>query len=271
MNIVVYILAGGVGGRLSPLTLLRSKPSVPFGGMYRLIDFTLTNCIRSDLRRIYLLTQYRSESLQHHLNTGWNIFNHHMGEFLTTLPPQMRSGQRWYAGTADAIFHNLYQLERDRPEHVLILSGDHIYRMDYRHFVQFHVERNADVSIVTTPVNKAGATRLGVVEVDLSGRITTFHEKVKSPPVMPDQPGMSLSSMGIYLFKTDTLAQILSEDSRNPESSHDFGKDIFPPRLNQYRFFAHYFPDSCPDSHPFWMDVGTIDSYYDVSIFCMLC
>ena len=185
MSVITYILAGGVGERLSPLTLHRSKPSVPFGGIYRLIDFTLTNCIRSDLRKIYLLTQYRSESLQRHLNAGWAFINTQIGDFVLALPPQMRFGNQWYQGTADAIFQNLYGIQRDKPDRVLVLSGDHIYRMDYRKLHTFHLLNVADISIVTFPVSLEEARRFGVVQIDEEKRIIAFHEKSPNPPTLP--------------------------------------------------------------------------------------
>ncbi|HPR64073.1 MAG TPA: sugar phosphate nucleotidyltransferase [Thermoanaerobaculia bacterium] len=266
MDTVTYILSGGVGERLSPLTLSRSKPSVPFGGIYRLIDFTLTNCTRSDLRRIYLLTQYRSESLQRHLSSGWNFFNTQMGEFILPLPPQMRFGEQWYQGTADAIFQNLYGLQRDKPARVLILSGDHIYRMDYRKLMTFHLLRVAEISIVTFPVAIEEAKRFGCVEIDDDGRIIAFHEKPSNPPPIPGDPTKAMVNMGVYLADTSVLAHLVSEDARNKDSSHDFGKNIFPNAVKHHAIYSFPFPEGCPDDPPFWMDVGTVDSYYDVSM-----
>lgn len=269
MSVVTYILAGGAGERLSPLTLVRSKPSVPFGGIYRLVDFTLTNCIRSDLRRIYLLTQYRSESLQRHLSKGWHFINSQLGDFLLPLPPQMRFGDQWYQGTADAIFQNLYGIQRDKPDMVLILSGDHIYRMDYRKLVNFHVDSGAEISIVTFPVAVGEAERFGIVEIDSNKRITHFFEKPADPPTTPEDPTRSLVNMGVYLMNTDVLAQLLSEDARDTRSSHDFGRDIFPRAVKERHIYAYPFPQSCPDTPPFWMDVGTVDSYFRVSMSVM--
>jgi glucose-1-phosphate adenylyltransferase len=264
-DLLTFVLAGGVGERLFPLTLYRAKPAVPFAGMYRIIDFTLSNCINSEVWRIFLLSQYRSESLERHIRQGWNFFQGPLGEFLISLPPQMRLANEWYQGTADAIFQNTYVLEREKPDHVLILSGDHIYRMDYRKFMHFHLEQGAEATVSCVPVPKAEAERFGVVEVDERMRIRGFHEKKVDAPEIPGRPGWCLANMGVYLFSTRTLAEAVARDSRNTASSHDFGKDIFPALVGAGRgVYAFPFPEGCPDGSNFWRDIGTLDAYFQI-------
>jgi len=262
-DLLTFVLAGGVGERLFPLTLYRAKPAVPFAGMYRIIDFTLSNCVHSGVSRIFLLSQYRSESLERHLRQGWNFFHGPLGEFLISLPPQMRLANEWYRGTADAIFQNTYVLEREKPGHVLILSGDHIYRMDYRKFMDFHMDRRADATVSCVPVPKAEAGRFGVVEVDEGMRIRGFHEKKVDAPEIPGRPGWCLANMGVYLFSTRTLVEAVARDSRNPASTHDFGKDLFPSLVQNRGIYAFPFPEGCPDGSGFWRDIGTLDAYYE--------
>ncbi len=262
-DLVTFVLAGGVGERLFPLTLHRAKPAVPFAGLYRIIDFTLSNCINSGIWRIFLLSQYRSESLERHLRLGWNFFPGPLGDFLISLPPQMRSAAEWYKGTADAIFHNLYVLERERPAEVLILSGDHIYRMDYGKFRTFHRQTGSDATLACLPVPKAEAFRFGVVEVDAGWRVRAFHEKRPDAPEIPGKPGWCLANMGVYLFSTPILAEAVARDARDPASSHDFGKNIFPALVEGKRVFGFPFPEGCPDGSDFWRDIGTLDAYYE--------
>ncbi|MEK7776714.1 MAG: sugar phosphate nucleotidyltransferase, partial [Planctomycetota bacterium] len=229
-KVLVMILAGGQGERLYPLTKDRAKPAVPFGGIYRIIDFTLSNCINSFLRKLCVLTQYKSYSLDRHLRVGWNIFSTELGEFIENVPPQRRISDLWYQGTADAVYQNIYILERERPEKVLILAGDHIYKMDYRELIDFHNAKNADVTIPCIEVPIKDANRFGVMGVDNEHQIIHFDEKPKDPKPMPSNPEMALVSMGIYLFNTETLVQRVIADAKK-ETSHDFGKNIIPSML----------------------------------------
>ncbi len=259
------ILAGGQGERLHPLTKDRSKPAVPFGSAYRIIDFTLSNCINSGLRQIYVLTQYKSFSLDQHLQRGWNIFSYEAGEFLYRIPPQHRVGQKWYEGTADAVYQNIYLLEERRPQQVLILSGDHVYRMDYGDLLSFHAGHGGCLSLAACVVPKEGADQFGVLAVDASGRVVDFVEKPKNPPTIPGDPDHCLVNMGVYLFDTSALVRELCSDVRREGSHHDFGKDIIPTLVEQGEVYAHQFRDD--DGKPaYWRDIGTIDSYYDATM-----
>ena len=262
---LTMVLAGGRGERLYPLTQPRSKPSVPFGGMFRIIDFTLSNCLNSGLRRIYILTQYKSQSLDEHIRKGWNIFSPVLDEFMYAVPPQQRFRDRWYAGTADAIFQNLHILDKHKPEHVLILSGDHIYKMDYSRMLAFHMEKGADITISTIPMPLEDASRFGVCGVDGDSRITSFQEKPKEPIQMPDRPGWALCSMGVYIFRTEVLALEVAKDAKR-DSDHDFGKNIIPGNLENRKIYAFPFVDENRKSKAYWRDIGTLDSYYDASL-----
>ncbi|KQH87496.1 glucose-1-phosphate adenylyltransferase [Vibrio sp. Vb2880] len=265
---LAVVLAGGMGSRLSPLTDDRAKPAVPFGGKYRIIDFTLTNCLHSGLRRILVLTQYKSHSLQKHLRDGWSIFNPELGEFITVVPPQMRKGGKWYEGTADALFHNMWLLSRSDAKHVVVLSGDHIYRMDYAAMLEEHIEKGATLTIACMDVPREEAKAFGVMAIDDEHRITSFVEKPSDPPAMPSQPDRSLASMGIYIFNMETLQQALNEDSENSGSSHDFGKDIIPKLIPTQSVYAYQFGNDkgrvAKDCY--WRDVGTIDSFYEANM-----
>ncbi|RMF85556.1 MAG: glucose-1-phosphate adenylyltransferase, partial [Nitrospirae bacterium] len=265
-NVLCFVLAGGRGNRLDLLTKHRSKPSVPFGGKYRIIDFTLSNCINSDLRRIAVLTQYKSGSLAKHIRLGWSPhLSPVFGEFLVTVPPQQKVDDRWYQGTADAIYQNLDVIREARPKYCLILSGDHIYKMDYRPLLAGHVRRGADLTVVTLPVERLEATAFGVVQTDRAGRITGFEEKPVDPAPIPGDPGRSLVSMGIYCFTTEVLLEALEADAADPASSHDFGHDVLPRMLAEYRLFSHPFEE--PDGGPgYWRDVGTVDAYYEANM-----
>jgi glucose-1-phosphate adenylyltransferase len=262
---LVVILAGGVGSRLHPLTAHRTKPAVPFGGKYRIIDFTLSNCLESNLRRVLVLTQYKSHSLQKHLRDGWSIFNPSLGEYITPVPPQMRTGERWYAGTADAVHQNLYLVERSGARQVLILSGDHIYRMDYAAMLHSHLERNADVTVACMQIALDQASAFGVVSADDTDRIVDFHEKPGRPAPHESAPSNSLVSMGVYAFTTECLLSVLTDSETT--SSHDFGKDIFPSLIHDARAFAYSFggPSGRVTSDHYWRDVGTIDSYFEAN------
>jgi glucose-1-phosphate adenylyltransferase len=265
-KIVTIILAGGQGERLYPLTRDRSKPSVPYGGVYRIIDFTLSNCVNSGLRRIYVLTQYKSFSLDKHLQKGWNFFDYEADEFLYRIPPQRRVGLKWYEGTADAIFQNIYLLERHRPEHVLILSGDHIYKMDYNALLDFHLERNAALTVSTAVVPRDGADQFGIIEADAQWRVTGFTEKPPDPRPLPDDPDHCLVNMGVYCFQTEALVRAVCHDARVAGSRHDFGRDIIPALVEQGGVYACPFRDPATGRPAYWRDIGTLDSYYAASM-----
>ena len=261
---LTIILAGGVGLRLHPLTADRAKPAVPFGGNYRVIDFTLSNCLHSGLRRVLVLTQYKSHSLQKHLRNGWSIFNPEISEYITPVPAQMRTGESWYSGTADAIRQNLFLLQRSNASYVVILSGDHIYRMDYAAMLQFHIDQGAGLTIACMPVPLATASSFGIMSVDDAQRIRKFDEKPKHPKPLPNDPHHALASMGIYIFNMDLLARELQADSGLTESSHDFGKDIIPRLIETHCVCAYRFGGETGrvTQDKYWRDVGTIDSYY---------
>jgi glucose-1-phosphate adenylyltransferase len=262
------ILAGGVGKRLFPLTADRSKPSVPFGGKYRIIDFTLSNCLHSGVRRVLVLTQYKSHSLQKHLRDGWSVFNPEIGEYITTVPPQMRTGDSWYCGTADAIYQNRYLIERSGARRILILSGDHIYRMDYAAMLNQHDKSKADISVACMVVPVEQARGFGIIEVDDTNRIREFIEKPESPRTLPGDPAHALASMGIYVFDADLLCDELVVDHQSSSSSHDFGKDVLPRLIESHRAFGYRFGGELgrvtPDNY--WRDVGTIDAYYEANM-----
>ena len=264
---LTLILAGGQGQRLKPLTTMRAKPAVPFGGAYRIIDFTLSNCIHSGLRRIYVLTQYQARSLDEHIRFGWNFLPRRLEHFISVRPPHHQGHGKWYEGTADAIYQNIDTLQSERPRHVLILSGDHIYSMDYGRMLREHRDNEAALTIgaVRIPAEESG--RFGVFETDDTGRVLSFEEKPEHGKELPGQPGTCLGSMGIYIFETDELIRRLKEDADlGGESSHDFGKDIIPRMIGESRVFAHHFTDLHGGSDPYWRDVGTIDAYYDANL-----
>ena len=265
---VTFILAGGVGSRLHPLTTERAKPAVPFGGKYRIIDFTLSNCLHSGLRRILVLPQYKSHSLFKHLRDGWSIYNPSLGEYITPVPPQMRTDESWYVGTADAIYQNLYLLERSGAEYVLVLAGDHIYRMDYAAMIASHVERQAAVTIACMPVALREASEFGVLEVDDNQLVQGFSEKPAHPKPLPGQPDQALASMGIYVFNRQLLTKVLRADHDRADSSHDFGKNILPGLVGKERVLAYSFGgrEGRVTADRYWRDVGTIDSYYQANL-----
>ncbi len=263
---LTLILAGGQGERLYPLTKDRSKPAVPFGSAYRIIDFTLSNCINSGLRQIYVLTQYKSYSLDKHLQRGWNVFSYESGEFCYRIPPQHRIGQKWYMGTADAVYQNVYLLENRRPKYVLVLSGDHIYRMDYRQLLGFHGEHDASMTLAAAVVPRQGAEEFGILEVDESWKVIGFQEKPQNPKTIPGDPDHCLVNMGVYIFDTDSLVHELSVDARNAGSKHDFGKNIIPALVERGQVYAY--PFRHPETHQslYWRDIGTLDSYYETTM-----
>jgi glucose-1-phosphate adenylyltransferase len=262
------LLAGGAGERLFPLTRDRAKPAVPFGGHYRIIDITLSNCINSDLRHVYILTQYKALSLNRHIREGWtSVVAQELGEFIEILPPMQRVSANWYMGTADAVYQNIYSIGSEQPKHVLILSGDHIYKMDYGKMLQQHNDSGADVTLATLAIDPSEVSRFGVVEVARSGEVTGFVEKPKSTDLRsPFNPTMVDASMGIYLFNTDVLLPALMKDAEDPSSKHDFGHNILPSLLGKYKMHAYNFVDENGQDALYWRDVGTLDAYYDANM-----
>ena len=265
-NTSTMILAGGQGERLMPLTEFRSKPSVPFGGKYRIIDFALSNCLNSGLRKIYVLTQYKSDSLSQHIYEAWNIFNPELKEFIYSIPPQLKMSNNWYTGTSNAIFQNANLLE-NKSEYVLILSGDHIYKMDYLKMLQYHVDKDADLSISSLFVPKSLASEFGIIEIDKDYRVIDFVEKPKNPPEVPDRPGESFANMGVYVFKVKVLLKIIREMEDKKIPNTDFGKHIIPYMIKKkYNIFSFRYEDENKKEKPYWVDVGTLDSYYAASM-----
>ncbi len=266
-NTYAMILAGGRGSRLHQLTDWRAKPAVPFGGKFRIIDFVLSNCVNSGIRRIGVATQYKSHSLLQHIQRGWSFLNGKFGEFIDVLPAQQWMQESWYLGTADAVFQNLDILRDTDPDYVLILAGDHVYKMDYGKLLAFHVEKNADMTVACIEVPLNDAQVFGVMGVNAESRVVDFTEKPANPSSIPGKPGMALASMGIYVFNTKFLCEQLIRDADDPHSTHDFGKDIIPHlMLAGYRVFAQSFEDSCVRDEggtSYWRDVGTIDSYWE--------
>jgi len=264
-NAVAFVLAGGVGVRLHPLTKDRAKPAVPFGGKYRVIDFTLSNCINSGIRKIFVLPQYKSHSLIRHTRDAWSILNPELGEFITHLSPQMRVGEDWYKGTADAVYQNLYHLEQVDGEHILILSGDHIYKMDYGRFIRYHQHKRADLTISAIEVDINEASRFGVIQVDETGRVCGFEEKPEKPKSIPGRPKKAFVSMGVYIFNRETLIDILNEDAKL-ETTHDFGKNIMPCMYPKHRVFVYRFGAGTNKDASYWRDIGTIDAYWQANM-----
>jgi glucose-1-phosphate adenylyltransferase len=260
-DVLVMVLAGGAGERLYPLTKERAKPAVYFGGPYRIIDFTLSNCINSGLRRIFIALQYKSLSLSRHLRMGWSVVADELGEFVEILSPQKRVGEHWYLGTADAVYQNLYSILRENPRHLILLSGDHVYKMDYAKMLRFHREHGSGATIAAIEIPSEEADRFGVLQVDDQDRLTGFLEKPKDLP-----PGNSvLASLGIYIFDMDVLVPALEEDARQ-DSTHDFGKDILPALINTVPIFAYRFYDENKKEAKYWRDIGTLDAYYEANM-----
>jgi glucose-1-phosphate adenylyltransferase len=262
------LLAGGAGERLFPLTRDRAKPAVPFGGNYRIIDITLSNCINSDLRRVYILTQYKALSLNRHIREGWTgIVAQELGEFIEILPPMQRVSANWYMGTADAVYQNIYSIGAEQPKHVLILSGDHIYKMNYGLMLDHHNDAGADVTLATLPIRPDEVSRFGVVEVSRTGEVVGFQEKPKTTTLRsPFNPSMVDASMGIYLFNTDVLLPALMKDAEDPNSKHDFGHNILPGILGRYKISAYNFVDENKQNALYWRDVGTLEAYFDANM-----
>jgi len=261
------LLAGGAGERLYPLTRDRAKPAVTFGGNYRIIDVTLSNCINSDLRHVYILTQYKALSLNRHIREGWNIVARQLGEFIEILPPMKRVSENWYLGTADAVYQNIYSVGSEQPRHVLILSGDHIYKMNYERMMQQHLDSAADVTLATILVDPSETSRFGIVDVDRDGRIVGFEEKPQYTDIRsPYNPRAVSASMGVYLFNTDVLIPVLLKDAEDAASTHDFGHDILPRMVDDYRVYSFNFIDENKKEALYWRDVGTLDAYYEANM-----
>ncbi len=266
-NTTAVVLAGGKGTRLEPLTLDRAKPAVPFGGNYRIVDFVLSNAINSGLRRLLVLTQYKALSLDRHINLGWRqYFCAELGEFLDVVPPQQRIDEQWYQGTADAVYQNIFVIEKDRPEYVMILAGDHIYKMNYLSMIQFHKEMEADLTVGALTVGREEAKQFGVIQVDEQSRIVGFQEKPDQPQTMPGDDDRCFASMGIYIFTARFLFEQLCRDATEPGSQHDFGKNIIPSIIDSHRVFAFPFRDENRKRQAYWRDVGTIDAYYEANM-----
>jgi glucose-1-phosphate adenylyltransferase len=264
---LTVVLAGGRGERLEPLTRDRAKPAVPFGGAYRIIDFSLSNCLNSGLRKLLILTQFKSMSLDRHINLGWRrFFCRDLDEFLDIVPPQQRIDAHWYQGTADAVYQNIYAIEKARPVHILILAGDHIYKMNYREMVEFHKQQQADLTIGALQVDKTTARQLGVMQVDSENRVVGFEEKSPDPKTVPGSDDQCLASMGIYIFTARFLFEQLLEDANRNDSAHDFGKNIIPSIVDSQRVFAFPFRDRNRKQQAYWRDVGTLDAYYHASM-----
>ncbi|HBE66566.1 MAG TPA: glucose-1-phosphate adenylyltransferase [Planctomycetaceae bacterium] len=266
-NTTAVVLAGGKGTRLEPLTLDRAKPAVPFGGEYRIVDFVLSNAINSGLRRLLVLTQYKALSLDRHINLGWRkYFCSELGEFLDVVPPQQRIDEQWYQGTADAVYQNIFVIEKDRPEYVVVLAGDHIYKMNYESMVRFHKESEADLTVGALTVDRESAKQFGVIQADEQGRIQGFQEKPSEPMTLPGEDNLCYASMGIYVFTARFLFEQLCRDATEPGSEHDFGKNIIPSIIDSHRVFAFPFRDENRKQQAYWRDVGTIDAYYEANM-----
>jgi len=267
-NVLAIVLAGGAGERLAPLTFNTAKPAVPFGGTYRIIDFTLSNCINSDIRRIFILTQYKALELTRHVREGWNLFSGELNEFVEVIPPMKRIHQNWYLGTADAVYQNIESIMVEKPDITLILSGDHIYKMDYHEMISWHRRKQADITIATIQTPPEQASRFGIVEVDSSYRVTGFEEKPRhgQPARSPFNPAAVSASMGVYVMNTSVLLRCLMEDAADARSSHDFGSDILPKCISRAQVVAYDFRDLNRKSVRYWRDVGTIDAYYEANM-----
>ena len=264
---MTVVLAGGKGTRLEPLTLDRAKPAVPFGGSYRIIDFVLSNAINSGLRRMLVLTQYKALSLERHINQGWRpFFCAELGEFLDVVPPQQRIDEQWYQGTADAVYQNIFAIEKYRPEYLVVLAGDHIYKMDYQKMIQFHKDMDADLTVGALRVTQQEAKEFGVMQVDGHNQILGFQEKPQEPECIPDDDGYCLASMGIYVFTARFLFEQLCRDATKRDSNHDFGKNIIPSIIDTQRVFAFPFRDENRKRQAYWRDVGTIDAYFEANM-----
>lgn len=266
-KLLTFVMAGGKGERLYPLTKDRAKPAVPFGGIYRIIDFTLSNCVNSGIRRIHVLVQYKSMSMSRHLRMGWNVLNAEVGEYIDVVPAQQRIDDHWYQGTADSIYQNIYSIHADNPDQVLILAGDHIYKMNYAMMLEAHREAKADLTIGVVPMPKEEAPNVGVIEVNKQNSVIGFEEKPQEPKTVPDNPDTVYGSMGIYIFNRRVLEEELEEDSKK-DSAHDFGKDVIPQMIKKgaRRILAYQFVDMNNKEALYWRDVGTLDAYYETNM-----
>ena len=262
---LVIVLAGGAGERLMPLTRERAKPAVYFGGPYRIIDFVLSNCINSGLRRIFIATQYKSLSLNRHIRMGWGIVSEELGEFVEILPPQKRVSEHWYQGTADAVYQNLYSIMGENPRHLIVLSGDHVYKMDYARMLRFHQERGAAATLATIEVPVAEGNRFGIVAIDENERVTDFLEKPEEAPLIPGSSDAALASMGVYIFDTDVLVPALEADALQA-TAHDFGKNIIPALVHEAPVYSYRFYDENKKAAKYWRDVGTLDAYFEANM-----
>jgi glucose-1-phosphate adenylyltransferase len=260
------LMAGGRGERLYPLTRDFAKPAVRFGGIYRIVDFTLSNCLNSGIRRVYVLTQYRSVSLDRHIRLGWNIFNRELDEFIECIPPQQRNVDRWYRGTADSIYQNIHILQRERPDRVLILSGDHVYKMNYNQMIEFHAQKDAALTVAGVEIERSAASAFGVIGCDDDYQITSWEEKPADPKHVPGNEAVSFVSMGVYVFNTEALVKSVIEDAKDPNSDHDFGKNIVPRMMNTRRVFVYRFHDATDERSNYWRDIGTIDAYWEANM-----
>jgi glucose-1-phosphate adenylyltransferase len=264
-NIFTMVLAGGRGERLHPLTEHRAKPAVPFGGKYRIIDFTLSNCLNSGLRRVAVLIQYKSHSLDRHIRTGWDVYNAELGEYIASIPPQQRISEEWYRGTADAVYQNLFLLDTDQPEYVLILAGDHIYKMNYMEMFHWLIAKGADVVVGAIDIPIEEARRFGVMSVDEDFRVLEFNEKPQKPTPIPGDPTKVFGSMGIYLFRAKSLREELAADAQE-DTPHDFGRNIIPRMIGAHKVFAFKFQDANKKDVKYWRDIGTLDAYWESNL-----
>lgn len=267
-QVVTVVLAGGKGTRLEPLTRDRAKPAVPFGGTYRIIDFALSNCVNSGLRQILVFTQYKAMSLERHINQGWRgLFCYELGEFVDVVPPQQRIDEHWYRGTADAVYQNIYAIEKEDPEYVVILAGDHVYKMNYHRMVEFHRENNADVTVAALRVKVDDAAgQFGVMEVESDSRIVNFQEKPPQPKAIPGDERHCFASMGIYVFTARFMYEQLCQNAAQTDAGHDFGHNIIPSIIGSHRVFAFPFRDENQKAEAYWRDVGTLDAYFEANM-----
>lgn len=265
-NTLAVIMAGGRGARLQHLTDSRCKPATPFGGKFRIIDFVLSNCVNSGIRRISVLTQYKAHSLIQHIQRGWGYLRGEFNEFVEIIPAQQQLGEMWYRGTADALYQNLQIMKLHHPRHILVLAGDHIYKMDYGPMLAEHVEKKADITVGVVEVPRAEATGFGVMSVDENYRITKFSEKPKDPEGIPGREEFALGSMGIYIFKASLLYRLLEEDAKRPDTAHDFGHNIIPEALRKLKVLAYPFKDLNTRVQQYWRDVGTVDAFYEANM-----
>jgi glucose-1-phosphate adenylyltransferase len=263
---MAVIMAGGRGNRLGELTATRAKPATPFGGKFRIIDFPLSNCLNSGIRQVFVLTQYKAHSLIQHVHRGWGYLRGELGEFIQIVPAQQQVGEHWYQGTADSVYQNLGLIREHRPEHVIILAGDHIYKMDYGDMIAFHTEKQAEITVGAVQVPIADASGFGVMTVDTNDRVARFDEKPAQPPPMPGRPDLALASMGIYVFDRDFLIETLEADAADASSAHDFGQNIIPRSIDPCRVFAYPFNDVATKAQSYWRDVGTVDAFFNANM-----